>query len=146
MRQLTLFDQDNADLAGIVGVTAVIRAAMNRAAAASSLSRAQIVDRMNELARYSGKRMTRGNAKSISLDTLEKWLNPESEHIPSLQAVEFFMRALGNKAPLDSWLALHGCEIMTDEDRYYRDVGKSFLEKQEAAQRHNEVIKRRISK
>lgn len=143
MRQLTLFDKDNAALAGIVGVTAVVRAAMNRAAAKSSLSRAQIADNMNELAKRSGKRMTRGNAKTISLDTLEKWINPESEYVPSVQAMEMFMRALDDMAPLAAWLTLHGCELMTEEDRYYRDVGKTYLEKQEAARLHSEIIKRR---
>lgn len=143
MRQLSLFDADNADLAGIVGLTPLVRAAMNRAAAESSLSRAQIADRMNELAKRSGKRMTQGSARTISVDTLEKFLNPEADFVPSLQAVDMFMRAVGDMAPLSAWLSLHGCEVMTDEDRYFRDIGKATLEKEAAADRLRQLRSRR---
>lgn len=138
-RQLSLFDAENRRVAHIAGFASFVRAAMNRAAAASPLSREQIVERMNELARAAGVRMTRGNAKKISLDTLEKWLNPYGDYAPSLLAVEIFMRAAGTLEPLGSWLSLHGCEFMTDEDRAYRDLGKIKLDQKEAAARAREL-------
>lgn len=115
--QLSLFDADNKAVSSVCGLTGLIRTAMNRAAAASPYSRAQIVERMNRIALTSGKRMTQGKAKTISLDTLEKWLNPEADVVPSLLAVEIFMRAVNSLAPLEAWLDLHQCEVMTPPKR-----------------------------
>lgn len=114
-RQLSLFDADNKAVGAVCGLTGLIRVAMNRAAAKSPLSRAQIVERMNHIALTSGKRMTQGKAKTISLDTLEKWLNPEADVVPSLQAVDIFMRAVGDLAPLEAWLSTHDCALMTPQ-------------------------------
>lgn len=138
-RQLSLFDADNRTAANVAGFASLIRAAMNRAAAESGLSRDQIVDKMNELALASGVRMTQGKARKISKDTLEKWLNPDSSYPPSLLAVAIFMQALGNISPLAAWLGLHNCEIMTEEDRKYRDLGKIKLEQKEAAAQAREL-------
>lgn len=146
-RQLSLFDSENLTVSHIAGFTAVMRAAMNRAAAASPYSRQQIVDRMNDLAGAAGKRLTQGNARKISLETLEKWLNPESDHVPGLLAVEVFMRAVGGAAVLETWAALHNCEIMNHEDRMYRDLGRLSLKRKsdaEAARELEAQLKRRL--
>lgn len=115
--QLYLFEHESsaASAAASSGISGLIRAAMHRAAAAAPYSRAQIVERMNRLALASGKRMTSGKAKGISLDTLEKWLNPESDAVPPLQAVDIFMRAVGTTAPLEAWAASFGCGLMTPQ-------------------------------
>ena len=133
-RQLSLFDAENSALTGLAGLEALISAAMNRAAAASPLSREEIVDRMNRLSRLSGKPLTRGNVRRISLATLEKWLSANNDSPPPLRAVEAFMRAVGSVEPLAVWLGLHGCEVMGEEDRMYRDLGKSTLRRKEAAE------------
>ena len=149
-RQLSLFEDENRSIAHLAGFTAMIRAAMNRAAAASPWSRAEIVDRMNRLILLSGKRVTQGNAKKISIETLEKWLSPEGEYTPSIQALEVFMSALagceGGLAPLEAWVSLHNCELLTEQDRYYRDLGKSLEEKEKAMERYNAVKKRMVNK
>ena len=126
-RQLSLFETENAATASIAGFDAVLKAAMNRAAAASPYSRPHLVDRINELTRASGIRLTRGNAKSISMDTLEKWLNPESDQVPTTRAVHVFMLACGSTAPLVAWAGLHGCSIMTPGDRLKRDWAEKKL-------------------
>ncbi len=135
MRQLSLFDSENTGLAQAAGLTAVIRAAMNRMAAASPYSRQQIVERMNTVAQAAGVRMTQGRARTIHLDTLEKWLNPESGHSPSLVAVEVFMQALGGVEPLTAWLGLHGCSVMTEEDRIYCALARTTRERKQQAKR-----------
>jgi hypothetical protein len=126
-RQLSLFDADNVAISQIAGFDAVIKAAMNRAAAASPHSRAQIVERMNDLSQRAGRRLTGGNAKAISLDTLEKWLSPESEQVPTLRAVNVFMHACGSILPLEAWAGGHGCSIMTPKDRKLRDLAEKHL-------------------
>ena len=135
MRQLHLLETDNAVLAQVAGLTALVRAAMNRAADASPWSRQQIVDRMNALAKQADLRLTQGNAKAVSLDTLEKWLNPRAGFVPSLLAVEVFMRACGNTKPLEAWMDLHGMQAMSAEDAIYRDLGKAARERKKNAKR-----------
>ncbi len=123
--QLILMEEDNRTPLVVAGLGAAVKAAMNRAAARSRLSREQIVDRMNRAAQAAGVRMTKGNAKTISPATLEKWLNPaERGHIPSLIAVNVFCLALSDVEPLAVQLQAHGLETMTEEDRKLRDYGR----------------------
>lgn len=133
-RQLSLFDNDNKKVAYIAGFASFICAAMNRAAATSPYSRQQIVDRMNRLSQAAGKRLTQGNAKSISLDTLEKWLNPESGQNPGLLATEVFMQAVETIEPIESWLGLHGCDVMSPKDKKLRDLGEKKLRQKRVAE------------
>lgn len=138
--QLGLFEDDNRLCLAVAGLCASVKAAMNRAAAASSLSRAQITDRMNSLAQAAGVRLTKGNAKTISEDTLDQWLNPaERDHTPSLLAVNVFCLAVGDAGPLAAQLAIHGCAVMDAEARRYRDYGKACATVREAARRKKKI-------
>jgi hypothetical protein len=131
--QLSLFDDHNAAISQIAGFDVVLKAAMNRAAAASPHSRAEIVKRMNELSQRAGRRLTGGNAKSISLDTLEKWLNPESDQVPPTRAVNVFMHACGSIEPLAAWAGGHGCGLMTPKDKKLRDFAEKKITLQRVA-------------
>jgi hypothetical protein len=132
-RQLSLFESDNVVTASIAGFDALLKASMNRAAAASPYSRPQIVERMNALSQAAGRRLTGGNAKIISLDTLDKWLNPESDQQPTTRAINVFMHACATTAPLEAWAGLHGCSIMTPRDKRFRDLGEKKLRMQREA-------------
>lgn len=114
-QQLSLFDADNRAAAASNGITALVKGAMHAAAAASPLSRAQIMERMNRIAKAAGRRMTSGKGWAIHPDQLEKWLNPESDAVPSLQALDIFMRAVGTVEPLATWASSFGCGIMTEK-------------------------------
>lgn len=119
--QLSLFDDKAAKLAGL---NATLKASMQRALSASALSREQLLDRMNGLARDAGVKLTTGNAHQLSLATLDKWLNPsDREHLPSVLALHVFCLALNNVQPLAHLLGLHGCGVMTAEDKRLRDYG-----------------------
>lgn len=143
--QLSLFHnpQDH-NVAATCSITALICAAMNRAAAACPCSRAQIVERMNLLALASGRRMTQGKAKTISLDTLEKWLNPESGVTPSLQALDIFMRALGSggSAPLEAWAHTFGFGLLTPEKAELCAYAQEVLEGKARTSRKNDLEKK----
>lgn len=129
MRQMSLFEENNTRAQRFHGFVPAIKAAMARAAKTSRFSREQILDQMNAIALESGERMTRGRAKTISLDTLDKWLAPdEREHVPGLKALHIFCIALDDPSPLQSWLAAFGCEAMTPEDRKLRDYGRACIE------------------
>ena len=135
MRQLSLFEQENKAIAYIAGFTTLIKASMNSAAAASPYSRQQILERMNALTRQAGIRLTAGKAKVISIDTLDKWLTPESGAVPTLLAVEVFMLAADSVAPLESWLQLHNCDVMTPEAKMLRDLGEAKLAQKASAEK-----------
>jgi len=133
MRQVSLFDDDHGRLSGLVPA---IRAAMNRAAGEDEDGRKLLVDRINAVARDAGIRLTAGNAKVISKDTLDKWLNPnDRDHTPSLLAVVAFCRATKDAGPLRVMLQALGLDVMTDEDRKLRDYGRACLNERAARKR-----------
>jgi len=111
MRQLSLFENQIPD------VEPLLKAAMNRAAKRCGLSREQIVDRMNEIAGMGGFRLNK-NARSLTLDMLEKWLNPvERDYVPSHNALHVFMAAIGDPEPLQVMAAIQGFDLIGGEDR-----------------------------
>jgi len=113
---------------------------MNQCAAQCGLSRDQIVDRMNKVAARSGVTLTRGNAKSVKVTTLEKWLNPaNTDHLPSIIAVNVFCLAVDNIAPLSAMLNLHGCGVMTPEDKKLRDYAEAIIEERDARKRKKQL-------
>ncbi len=132
-KQLSLFHEDHGALAGLVPA---LRAAMNRAAGADSAGRKLLVDKVNDISRQAGLRLTTGNALSISKDTLDKWLAPsDRDHTPSLLAVVVFCVATRDPAPLQMLLRAIGLDVMTEEDRRHRDYGKACLAEREARRR-----------
>ncbi len=137
MRQLSLFNDPSAGLATLM---AQVKSAMNASASRCGLSREQIVDKMNATAKSGGVSLCRGNARSVTLATLEKWLNPaNSEHIPTLVAVNVFCLVVDNIAPLEAMLNLHGCGVMTPQDKKLRDYADAILEEREAKKRKKQL-------
>lgn len=133
MQQHSLFKDDHGALAGLVPS---LRAAMNRAAGADTAGRKLLVDRINDIARQAGLRLTTGNAQSISKDTLDKWLAPgDRDHTPSLIAVAVFCAATGDHAPLQKMLRALNLDVMTAEDRKQRDYGRACLAERDARKR-----------
>ncbi len=137
-RRLSLFDDD--PVTKLAGLLPALSAAMNRAANESrSLSREQIVDRMNDMARRAGVSLN-SNARTLSVAVLEKWLNPsETGHRPSLAAVHVFCLVLDDVRPLEVLLGLHGCGLMTREDRKLRDYGAAILAERDARKRKKQL-------
>ena len=90
-------------------------------------------------------RLTSGRARSLHPDTLAKWLNAqEEEHAPSLLAVFVFCLATGRQDPFRVCLSALGdnVEIMTEEDRVFRDYGRAVMEREDAAEKAKDVKKR----
>lgn len=132
MQQLSLFSDESA----LAGLMPAVRAAMNRAAGESAEGRKLLVDKINAIAAGAGIRLTAGNARSISKDTLDKWLSPgDRDHTPSLLAIVVFCRATGDTTPLRIVLQAMGLDVMTDEDRRCRDYGRACLAEREARKR-----------
>lgn len=133
MHQLHLFN----DYAALAGFMPAIKAAMNRAAGAvESEGRDLLLDKINMVARHSGMKLTTGNAKQVSRDTLDKWLSPsDTSHPPSINAVLAFYKATGDPAPLRIMLRAVGLDVMTEEDRRFRDMGQAEEELRAARKR-----------
>jgi hypothetical protein len=136
VKQLSLFHEcdDDAAIAALASLLPIIRAAMARVAAEHpTLSRDLIADRMTEISRSAGVKLSRGNAKSVKTATLDKWLAPaDRDHPPSLPALMAFCLATRDIRPLEPMLKAMGCEVMTAEDRKMRDYGKAILAEREA--------------
>ena len=92
---------------------AVFRA-MWKTARESGLSRAQIVDRMNEIAVGQGRKLSGGSAKQLSEAALEKWLNDNDAQRPSFYALGVFCKVVGSNEPINAQAAPHGYRVITD--------------------------------
>ena len=142
MRQVSLLAPG---IAALAHVMPNVRAAMRQIAGSrESEGRKALVDKLNQIASEAEIKLTGGNSKSISKDLLDKWLSPsDSSHPPSLLAILAFCRATDNPAPLQIILRAVGLDVMTDEDRKFRDYGRAVWEAEEAA-RNRKRIRERI--
>ena len=88
--QLDLFNRPT------LNVARSLKIAMNDDVRESGLSREQLVDRMNELAGKYGVCLANGNCKRLTMEILEKWLNPNG-HDPAdpVEGAAGFLRGRG---------------------------------------------------
>lgn len=114
----------------LAGAMAAIRAAMRATVGApESEGRKALPDRMNAIARQAGVRLTQGNQKNISKDTLDKWLSPsDASHPPSILAVLAFCLATRDYSPLRVMLQSIGLDVMTPEDRKMCEYARALIE------------------
>lgn len=136
MRQFTLFD----DTLTLAGVMPSVKAAMRRIAGEGEECRKGLVDKLNAIAAQAEIRLTTGNAKFISLDTLNKVLSPsDMSHPPSLLFILVFCKAAKDALPLRLIAQAAGFELMGEEDRKFRDYGKAALDEKAARKRKKQL-------
>lgn len=129
-KQLSLFDQPT-----IGGVVRDVKTAMNEAVKKSSLSREQARDRMNELAKRHRVNLNGGNAKELSKDVFEKWLNVEDEvRVPSIKALTIFCAALCSAEPLSAMVKPLGFMVIEGSDIKLLELAR-YQQKMKAARR-----------
>lgn len=133
MRQASLFDH----CAPLASAMPAIKAAMRAVAGApEGEGRKALPDKLNAVASASGIRLTAGNVRSISKDTLDKWLSPSDEsHPPSILAVLAFYLATEDPAPLRAMLRSVGLDIMTEDDRKLCEYARAILKQKETRKR-----------
>ena len=139
MRQLSLLD----DYA-LAGAMAAVKASMRRAAGdPEGEGRKLLVDKINSVARQAEIRLTGGNVRTISKDTLDKWCSAsDTSHPPSIMALLAFCAATGDIGPLRVLARALGVDIMTEEDRHFRDLGRATEELKEARKRLRSIQER----
>lgn len=134
LQQLSLFD-DCIDLADLFPL---VKADMRRILGPEgNENRKGFVGKLNKAASRCGVKLTSGNSKDISLDSLNKMLSPsDTSHPLSIHFILVFCLAAKDFAPLRRILRSVGCDLMTEEDKKYRDFGlairKERLAKKEA--------------
>ena len=120
----------------IGGLLPCLKASMRNALAAAvpPLSREQLVDRMNSIARIQAVKITSGRSRVLTLDVLEKWLASNNhDDKPGIEAFVVFMLALNNFEPLNALVALSGCSILPPEEMAVWKYGKAKLKAKETA-------------
>ena len=144
MRQLSLLSDGLPPLAGVMSA---IRAAMRRIAGEpEGEGRKMLADKISTIAKQEEIALTAGNTKGISLDTLNKMLSPSDvSHPPSVNAVLTFCRATGSVEPIRIMLRAIApdLDVMTAEDRRYRDLGRAD-EELERARKRKRLLKERL--
>ena len=110
MHQASLFE----NCAPLASVMPAIKAAMRTVAGApEGEGRKALPDKINAVASGSGVRLTAGNVRSISKDTLDKWLSPSDEGIPVHPGCAGLYLATDDPAPLRAMLRSVGLDVMT---------------------------------
>lgn len=109
--QLGLFTQ-----APTLNVLRDLKVAMATAAKATGLSREALCDRINQLADRYGVRLVKGTGQNLTVDTLEKWLNPEDkERVIPTKAMPVFCAAVESIEPMQVLVAPLGWRIIDDK-------------------------------
>ena len=129
MQQLNFFDNGFP----LAGVLPAIKASMRRLAGDEGECRKGLVEKINAVAAQSQIPLTGGNCKSLSLDTLNKILSAsDTGHPPSILFVLAFCRAVNNYEPVAILARAAGFELMSVEDKKFRDYGRSIKEEKQA--------------
>ena len=93
-----------------------LKVAMATAAKATGLSREALCDRINELADRYGVRLVKGTGPNLTVDTLEKWLNPEDkERVIPTKAITVFCAAVESTEAMQVLVAPLGWRIIDDK-------------------------------
>lgn len=144
MRQLSLLEESTK----LAGLMPALRACMRRVAGEpEGEGRKALVESMNTIANQAEIRLTGGNAKSISKDTLDKVLSPsDGNHTPGILMLAVFCKASNNYEPLRVLLHALGLEIMTAEDKQDLEYGRAVREEKEAQAKRKrlEAIRREV--
>jgi hypothetical protein len=119
-----------------------IKAAMNKAAKQSGLSRETILDRMNELASRYGIRLVKRTNKPLDFATLEKWLNPqERNHIPAHNDILIFCASIDTTLPLAALCGVIGARVIDREEARLLEWAKLYHQQKEGRKRLNRLEK-----
>lgn len=82
----------------------------------SGLSRAEFLDRLNEVAGRFGVRLMKGNGSNLTMATFEKWLNVnQAQYVPPVAAVTVICEVGKTIEPLQIFARALGARVI-DED------------------------------
>lgn len=93
-----------------------LKTAMAKAAKETGLSRGELCARINQMADRYGVRLVKGTGQNLTLDTLEKWLNPEDkERVIPVKAMSVFCAAVDSIEPMQVLVAPLGWRVIDNK-------------------------------
>lgn len=126
-RQKSLFEQPT------LNVARRLKESMALVVDRSGLSRDEILDRMNALAEKYGVRLVGGNSLRLTMDTFEKWLNPnDMGRVINVKALPVFCAATESIEPMMEMVGPLGWMIIDDDDARLLQWAKLYRQAQEA--------------
>ena len=121
-------------------IVADLKAAMNGAARECGLSREQILDRMNELGERYGIKLVNGNGRKLSLETLEKWLNPqETGRVIPLKSLPIFCAAVKDHSSIGVMARPLGLRVIGPKEIAQLEWAKANLKAKAARKRMKQL-------
>ncbi|WP_163352021.1 hypothetical protein [Desulfovibrio sp. JC010] len=95
---------------------------------------------MNNVAVRGGFKLTKGNARKLTVATFEKWLSvAEKHHLPTTRAINTFCAVVNDMSPLLAQLQVHDAQIMTREQAVKCELGDLYLASKETRKRMREL-------
>jgi len=112
MKQLSIFEQPT------LNVLRDIKLAMAAAYRSSGMSIDQVCDKVNGLAERHGVCVVKGRGQRLTVDTLQKWLNPEdTTRYPSIKVLPVLCAVLANTTdPIQAMVAPLGWKVIDEQD------------------------------
>ncbi len=112
-----------------------LKLAMVSAEKKSGLSREQIVDQMNDLAEQYGLRLTKGNGRNLTIDTLEKWLNSKDRgRVINIKALPVYCLVVGSNEPIAELIKPLGGMLIGQKDAKLLAWAKQYHRAKDARQ------------
>ncbi len=127
VKQLNLFKAQS------LNVSREFKECLARIVVDSGLSRAQFLDKLNEVAARFGIRLMKGNGNGLTMATFEKWLNVDQmSYIPPIAAITVICEVGNTLEPLQILARALGAEVI-DEQRSKRLLwADAYLEARDA--------------
>lgn len=107
--------------------------AMAAAEKECGLAREQIVDRMNDVAAQYGVRLSKGAGRNLTVDTLEKWLNPNDlTRTINVKALVIYCHVVGAISPMAELVRPLGGMVINRKDTKLLQWAKQYQRAKEA--------------
>lgn len=121
-RQLNLFEIKTYNT-----VVADVKTGIATAVRESGLSREQALDLVNRLAMAYGVLLVKGNSARLTMETWEKWLNPQdATRVPPIKALPVICSALGSLLPMQPLVAAAGGRMISDQESRMLDWARAY--------------------
>lgn len=115
---------------------------MNALVKNSSLSRELIVDKMNDLAEKYGIVLVPGNGKRLTLETFEKWINPnEMTRQMPIKALPVFCAVLRDISSFNILTQPLGAKVIGSDERRKLEWAEAKLDVQRKNRKIREIEK-----
>ncbi len=117
-----------------------VKLAMVQAEKSCGLSRDEIVDGMNDLAEQFGVNLIKGSGKRLTVDTLEKWLNPNDRtRVINIKALPIFCRIVKDNGAIGELVKPLGGMLIGKQDARLLAWAKQYHRAKEARQAMKQI-------